>query len=201
MSDEERRLRSARVRETVSLPFLLLPRTPSSSLLSLPLRCRARMEFDTLRQCPKIPHEIYSCCPLHQAWGAYAQPRKPAGGRSPCGDLNESAPPHGLRLRLAVCAAPSLSPVGPRRTAGHERPLWATRNESTSACPRFDPQAGLGQVRFLSRSLPKPLLDRYPGRSASRAFRKKQKPDGNMTAALAAANMTLSYTAHSRKRQ
>ncbi len=36
MSDEERRLRSARVREMVSLPFLLLPRTPSSSLLSLP---------------------------------------------------------------------------------------------------------------------------------------------------------------------
>ena len=21
------------------------------------------MEFDTLRQCPKISHEIYSCCP------------------------------------------------------------------------------------------------------------------------------------------
>ena len=36
MSDEERKLRSARARETVSLPFLLLPRTPSSSLLSLP---------------------------------------------------------------------------------------------------------------------------------------------------------------------
>ena len=35
MSDE-RKLRSARARETVSLPFLLLPRTPSSSLLSLP---------------------------------------------------------------------------------------------------------------------------------------------------------------------
>ena len=27
-----------------------------------------------------------------------------------------------------MCAAPSLSPVGPRRTAGHERPLRATRN-------------------------------------------------------------------------
>ena len=36
MSDEERRLRSARVREMVPLPFLLLPRTPSSSLPSLP---------------------------------------------------------------------------------------------------------------------------------------------------------------------
>ena len=36
MSDEERKLRSARAREMVSLPFLLLPRTPSSSLPSLP---------------------------------------------------------------------------------------------------------------------------------------------------------------------
>ena len=36
MSDEERKLRSGRARETVSLPFLLLPRTPSSSLLSHP---------------------------------------------------------------------------------------------------------------------------------------------------------------------
>ena len=35
MSDE-RKLRSARAGEMVSLPFLLLPRTPSSSLLSLP---------------------------------------------------------------------------------------------------------------------------------------------------------------------
>ena len=35
MSDE-RKLRSGRVREMVSLPFLLLPRTPSSSLPSLP---------------------------------------------------------------------------------------------------------------------------------------------------------------------
>ena len=36
MSDEERKLRSGRVRGMVSLPFLLLPRTPSSSLPSLP---------------------------------------------------------------------------------------------------------------------------------------------------------------------
>ena len=36
MSDEREKLRSTRARETVSLPFLLLPRTPSSSLLSLP---------------------------------------------------------------------------------------------------------------------------------------------------------------------
>ena len=54
----------------------------------------------------------------HFIWCACAQPRKPAGGRSPCGDLNEGTPPHGLRLRLAVCVAPSLSPVGPCRTAG-----------------------------------------------------------------------------------
>ncbi len=64
----------------------------------------------------------------HFIWCACAQPRKPAGGGSPCGDLNEGAPPHGLRLRLAVGVAPSLSPVGSRRTAGHEKPLRATRN-------------------------------------------------------------------------
>ena len=61
--------------------------------------------------------------------GAYALPRKPAGGGSPCGDRKEGASPHGLRLRLAVCAAPSLalsglaappdtkSPFGPREIA------------------------------------------------------------------------------------
>ena len=60
---------------------------------------------------------------------AYALPRKPAGGGSPCGDHKEGASPHGLRLRLAVCAAPSLalsglaappdtkSPFGPREIA------------------------------------------------------------------------------------
>ena len=31
--------------------------------------------------------------------------RREAGGKSPCGDLNEGAPPHGLRLRLAVGVA------------------------------------------------------------------------------------------------
>ena len=36
VADEERKLRSSRVRGMVSLPFLLLPRTPSSSLPSLP---------------------------------------------------------------------------------------------------------------------------------------------------------------------
>ena len=36
MSDEERKLRSGRARGMVSLPFLLLPRTPSSFLPSLP---------------------------------------------------------------------------------------------------------------------------------------------------------------------
>ena len=66
-----------------------------------------------------------------EEWGACARPRKPAGGGSPCGDRKEGASPHGLRLRLAVCAAPSLalsglaappdtkSPFGPREIARH----------------------------------------------------------------------------------
>ena len=61
MSDEERKLRSSRVRGMVSLPFLLLPRTPSSSFSSFSLRWRARLEFDTRKQCTKILCKIYSC--------------------------------------------------------------------------------------------------------------------------------------------
>ena len=42
-------------------PFLLLPRTPSSSLPSLPCADAQGWNSTLLDNAPKIPHEIYSC--------------------------------------------------------------------------------------------------------------------------------------------
>ena len=93
---------------------------------------------------------------------ACARPRKPADSGSPCGDLKESASLHGLRLCLAVCAAPSLIPAGPRRTAGHERPLRAARNRP--CCGRREKE-GLTRRRrspTLCQSLAQTLVKSCP---------------------------------------
>ena len=65
------------------------------------------------------------------------------------------ASPHGLRLCLAVCAAPSLIPAGPRRTAGHERPLRAARNRP--CCGRREKEGLTRRRRYppLSQTFPK----------------------------------------------
>ena len=105
MSDEERKLRSGRARETVSLPFLLLPRTPSSSLPSLPCAdaqgCNSthldnarkfRMKFTVADLLSHSEWESRSDLLSHSGRkGATREHENRPSDASPCGDWRRSA--------------------------------------------------------------------------------------------------------------